>query len=392
PKPAPDLAQELIDSIVQHIHDPTTLQRCSLVSASFREPAQRNLFKDITITNKNPVLRDLSHSLARNARIARSVRCLSFTYMTEHGALGTAIESWEAHIPTVLSFTVNLTRLLLCSDPIYYMPLPPSLLQRLGVAMAKLPLERISLTKCSFGSSTDLRNLLGGSPHIQYVTLLACQVGGETGAESDLTDNSPLGITTLELMYPDANLVHCVKTVINLASLCTLMTRPQFLDHLLPFATRLQQLTLQIYTNDGPRIDMTGLSQLRQLTVHIGSTHLFVLRYVIERVIALPPSALRDLELIFPLNLSHYPPPREFPNLMRHAGFDGLLVSPSYGSVDLNRLSVVLRSSQPFDQGVLAAAEGIPAVLPFIHQKGLLEVVYEFGAEDERKIICERAK
>ncbi|KAJ7063978.1 hypothetical protein C8F01DRAFT_1130022, partial [Mycena amicta] len=389
PKPVPALAQELIDSIVQHIHDPTTLQRCSLVSASFREPAQRKLFKDVSITTKNPVLRDFSQSLARNARIARSVRYLSLTYTTEHGALGTALESWEAHIPTVLSFTVNLTRLLLFSDAVYYMPLPPSLLQRLGAAMAKLPLVRISLTRFSFGSSTDLRNLLGGSPHIQYVTLFDCRVGVET--QSDLKDNSPLGITTLEVMYPEANLVPCVKTVVNLSSLCALVTHPHFLDPLLPFMTRLQQLTLRAYATSAQRIDMTGLSQLRQLTVHIGSTHLFMLQYVIERVIALPPSALRDLELIFPLNPPRYPPPREFPDLMRDAGLDGLLASPSYGSVDLNRLSVVLRSSRPFDQEVLAAANELPAVLPFMHRKGLLEVVYEC-ADDERRIICERAR
>ncbi|KAJ7063987.1 hypothetical protein C8F01DRAFT_1130037, partial [Mycena amicta] len=382
PKPVPALAQELIDSIVQHIHDPTTLQRCSLVSASFREPAQRNLFKEITITNKNPVLRDLSQSLATNARIARSVRYLSFTYMTEHGVLWTALESWEAHLSTLLSFTVNLARLLLSSDFAFIpLMLRPRLLQRLGAAMVKLPLEHISLTKLSFGSSTDLRNLLGGSPHIRYATLFACQVGVDT--QSDLTDTSPLGITTLELMYPEASLVHCVKRVVNLSSLCALVTHPQFLDPLLPFMTRLQQLTLRIYATPPQRIDMTGLSQLRQLT-----------RYVIERVIALPPSALRDLELIFPLQF--FPItlllPRDFPDLMRDAGLDGLLVSPSYSSVSLKRLSVVLRSSDEFDEQILAAANELPAVLPFMHRKGLLEVVYEFGADGERRIICERAR
>ncbi|KAG6918798.1 hypothetical protein DXG01_011550 [Tephrocybe rancida] len=83
------LPQELVDSIIFAIDDIETLRLCSQVASSFRDPSQRQLFRDITIdftsapsTTESNVR--LSRILSDNVRIAASVDSLTIFLPTPY--------------------------------------------------------------------------------------------------------------------------------------------------------------------------------------------------------------------------------------------------------------------------------------------------------------------
>ncbi|KAJ7063982.1 hypothetical protein C8F01DRAFT_1130029, partial [Mycena amicta] len=377
----PVLPQELVDSILGDVQNPTSLKQCSLVSPSFREPAQRLLFRDLSVMNDASRLRQLCDFLLENPRVADFVHNLRLDSIpdVESGGFEAAIQSLEACLPVIVSCAVKLTSLHLDSS-YNHIYIPASLIQQLAAAIARVPLTDLQFTRYTFDSAGELRKVLSASPSVQ-------------SSGPPVTDRAQ--ISTLAILWPNDSLSRCITKIIDFDSLRVLEVTPEPLAHVLLFARNVQELAIELYDrNVRPAIDLSVLNRLRKLSIYVESQDPTALSYIVQDVISHPPNSLRDIELTLSLSelFGFTYRTHDLPTVIGNAAFDAVFESAAYSSVALQRFAVVLQCWEGFNEQILAAAEEITSKFPFMHRKRLLEVVYEFGSQaDERRVICERA-
>ncbi|KDQ58439.1 hypothetical protein JAAARDRAFT_57368 [Jaapia argillacea MUCL 33604] len=144
----PLLPQEVIDQVIDHLHDdPTALSSCSLTCRAWTPSSQLHIFHSVTL--EPTLVQPLSHLLQTSPHIARYIISLKLSPATHHGAQGPyAYISLNIGIPAIVPRLSN---------------------------VRKLELE---LLRSRFLEDTAFRALSEAFPHLRIIVARRCQIVG----------------------------------------------------------------------------------------------------------------------------------------------------------------------------------------------------------------------
>jgi len=199
PLPAtPYLPQELVDYIIDHLHDDRlTLNNCSLVSRAWLPTSRLHLFAKVSLTvspaNTLPpteLCRRLHLLLSTSPSLIPNIRELDICEGSPgqpqtgpHGAIrSTTWVTTERTFPQLLKLLTHLQRVeFSAQSTLHWATLPPSLQGALRHVFGLPFLTYIRLKAWSFTSFADLADLLACCHSLRGLALSATRVGTDSG-------------------------------------------------------------------------------------------------------------------------------------------------------------------------------------------------------------------
>lgn len=198
------LPQELVDHIVDHLHDdPLTLNSCSLVCHAWLPTSRLHLFSKISLKvtpaaghpTPSELCKRLHCLLTSSPTIICFIRELEVLEGSPLGGQaapqaalgGTRSTSWvttERTFPHLLRMLTHLKRLEFGaqSTTLHWAMLPPTLQNAIHHVFTLRSLTFVRLKSWSFTHFDDLAGLLACSPNLQGLALASVCVSGEPGA------------------------------------------------------------------------------------------------------------------------------------------------------------------------------------------------------------------
>jgi len=209
-KPIPQLPQELVDHIIDHLHDdPVTLNSCALVCHTWLPTSRLHIFSKISL-KVTPAAGHLAPSdsckrLHRLFTTSPSIICHVRELEVLEGSLlggqappqavlgsnrSTTWVATECTFPHLLRMLTHLKRLEFGaqSTTLYWAMLPPSLQSAIHHVFSLRSLTYVRLKQWSFTHFRDLAELLACSRNLQGLALASVCVSGEPGVPGAVLD------------------------------------------------------------------------------------------------------------------------------------------------------------------------------------------------------------
>ena len=194
----PYLPQELVDHIIDHLHDDRlTLNNCSLVSRAWLPTSRLHLFAKVSLTVSptntlapTELCKRLHRLLSATPSLIPNIRELDICeglagqpQTGPHGAIrSTTWVTTERTFPQLLKLLTHLQRVEFSGQStLHWATLPPSLQGALRHVFGLPFLTYIRLKSWSFTSFGDLADLLACCQNLKGLALSATRVGTESG-------------------------------------------------------------------------------------------------------------------------------------------------------------------------------------------------------------------
>ncbi|GLB45006.1 hypothetical protein LshimejAT787_1900840 [Lyophyllum shimeji] len=209
-KPIPRLPQELVDHIIDHLHDdPVTLNSCALVCHAWLPTSRLHIFSKVSL-KVTPAAGHLTPSelckrLHRLFTASPSIICyvrelevlegspLGGQTAPQAASGGNRSTTWvttECTFPHLLRMFTHLKRLEFGAHPttLHWAMLPPSLQSAIRHVFSLRTLTFVRLKSWSFTHSRELAGLLGSARNLQGLALVSVCVTGEPSMPGAIID------------------------------------------------------------------------------------------------------------------------------------------------------------------------------------------------------------
>lgn len=196
----PYLPQELVDHIIDHLHDDRlTLNHCSLVSRAWLPTSRLHLFAKVSLTvspantlDPTELCKRLHRLLSTTPSLIPNIReldicegCPGQPQAGPHGAISMRSTTWvttERTFPQLLKLLTHLQRVeFSAQSTLHWATLPPSLQGALRHVFGLPFLTYIRLKSWSFTSFGDLADLVACCHNLKGLALSATRVGTDAG-------------------------------------------------------------------------------------------------------------------------------------------------------------------------------------------------------------------
>ncbi|KAJ6608902.1 hypothetical protein B0H10DRAFT_2066207 [Mycena sp. CBHHK59/15] len=287
--------QELIDVIVEEVHDSPSLKSCSLVATSFRSPCQRKIYRSLWLyrgsSHRRPSLADGSALIMSSPHLASYVRDLTVE-------LPKSQSGEDAHLECILRSVTNIERLLLAGMSISWKNLSPGLASAILHLISVPSLDRLHLLNM-FNIPPNLIAFAVSSVAVLSVFGISLDTQEETQmhassftSPADLQPPAPTyfppytaHIDRLTLrMDPESNdydqrlLTACAPTLRFLVIDPGALTDPIELPHL----PLVRQVEIKVFVDQKRRLSRRFPSTLSKVASVIPLLEVLILRFIIE--------------------------------------------------------------------------------------------------------------